>query len=179
MKKAKTTTLKKEEYFNQIVSENGQRIRRICGYYHANKDDQLDLYQEVLVNIWKSLDHFRGDAALSTWIYRIATNTSLQLIRNKKQRINLMVSDELCPVEHVYDEEGLSDKLAREHLIERLELEINQLSVIDKALITLMLEGLCVAEIADVIGITPSNVKTKIHRIKNFLRTRLKNENHA
>ncbi len=170
--------MKKEEHFNQIVSENGDRIRRICGYYHANRDDQLDLYQEVLVNIWKSLDHFRGDAAMSTWIYRIATNTSLQFIRNKKQRINLMVSDEMCPIEQVYEDDGSTDKQMQEQLIERLELEINQLSVIDKALITLMLEGLSVAEIADIIGITTSNVKTKIHRIKNFLRTRLKNENY-
>lgn len=171
--------MKKEEQFNQIVLENGDRIRRICGYYHANRDDQLDLYQEVLVNIWKSLDRFRGDAAISTWIYRIATNTSLQFIRNKKQRINLMVSDEICPIEQVFDDvDDPSGKLMQEQLIERLELEINQLSVIDKALITLMLEGLSVAEIADIIGITTSNVKTKIHRIKNFLRTRLKNENY-
>lgn len=60
----------KEEWFNRIVTESSNRIKRICRFYNANLHDQ----QEVLINIWKSLERFRGDSAIGTWIYRIAVN---------------------------------------------------------------------------------------------------------
>ncbi len=165
--------MNKEERFNQIVTDNGERIRRVCGYYNSNEQDHKDMYQEVLVNIWKSLDNFRGDSAISTWIYRIAVNTSLKYTGQSYKYMKLMVRTDTQNLHSVLEEDGYENKLLAEKQFEKLQSELNLLSVIDKALISLMLEGLSMKEIGDVIGITESNVKVKIHRIKSQLRTKL------
>lgn len=166
--------MSKEEKFNQIVSENSERIQRICRYYNSNAEDQKDMYQEVLVNIWKSIDSFRGDSAISTWVYRVAVNTSLTFTGKAFRHMKLMVNGNTQNLNSILDEENLKAKLEQENQLNQLQIELNQLSVIDKALISLMLEGLSMKEIADVIGITEPNVKVKIHRIKGQLKEKLK-----
>lgn len=170
--------MNKEEKFNAIVSENSDRIRRICRYYNANEEDQKDMYQEVLVNIWKSLDNFRGDAAITTWIYRVAVNTSLTFTGKAYRHMKLTVNGDTQNLSTVIDEESLQEKLEQELQLNHLQTELNQLPVMDKALISLMLEGLSMKEIADVIGITEPNVKVKIHRIKTQLKEKLKGNDH-
>ncbi len=165
--------MKKEEKFNQIVAENGERIKRICSYYNSNSDDQKDMFQEVLVNIWKSLDSFRGDSAISTWIYRIAVNTSLTFTGKYYSRMKLIINCNTQNLNAVFDEDSLCAKQIQEEQFDRLQTELNMLSVIDKSLISLMLEGLTMKEIGNVIGITEANVKVKIHRIKTQLKVRL------
>ena len=166
--------LDKEEKFNQILSENRDRIKRICGYYNSNVNDQNDMYQEVLVNIWNSLDNFRGDSSVNTWIYRIAVNTALRYTGNAYKHMKLIVNADTQNLSTVLDDENFEDKLVMEKQMASLQNELNLLSVIDKALISLMLEGLSMKEIADVIGITESNAKVKIHRIKTHLKTKLR-----
>ncbi len=169
--------MKKEEHFNRLVDENCERIKRICSYYNSNSTDQQDMYQEILVNIWKSLDNFRGDSAISTWIYRIAINTSLNYTGKAFKHLKLMVNGDHLNLNSVLDDENLEAKLLEEKQLERLQNEINTLSVIDNALISLMLEGLSMKEIADIIGITESNVKVKIHRIKSTLKKKMEDVN--
>ena len=171
--------MKKEELFNKIVAENSDRIRRICAYYNSNVHDQQDMCQEVLVNIWKSLDNFRGEAAVSTWIYRIAVNTSLQYTGKAYRNMKLFVSADSLHLSNVLDDADLIHKKMEEDRFEILQRELNLLSVVDKALISLMLEGLSMREIAEVIGITESNVKTKIHRIKIHLKNKLKQKDYV
>jgi RNA polymerase sigma-70 factor (ECF subfamily) len=170
--------LNKEEQFNQLVAENNERIRRICSYYNSNATDQQDMYQEILVNIWKSLDNFRGESAINTWIYRIAVNTSLSYTGKAYKHLKLMINFDLINLNSILDDENLKAKQLHEQQLEHLQNELNTLSVIDKALISLMLEGLTTKEIADVIGITESNVKVKIHRIKRQLRKRMEDIKH-
>lgn len=166
--------MKKEDRFNEIVSENGDRIQRICRYYNSNPENQKDMYQEVLVNIWKSLDNFKGNSSVSTWVYRVAVNTSLTFTGKAFKEMKLIVDVDAENFNHVIDEDILDSKQKQELQFEELQKELNLLSVIDKALISLMLEGLSMKEISDVIGITESNVKVKIHRVKENLRTKLK-----
>ena len=166
--------MKKEEQFNQIIAENGERIKRICSYYNANGDDQKDMVQEVLVNIWKSLDKFRGDSSLSTWIYRIAVNTSLSYTGKAYKHMKMMVPADTLNLSSILDEENIAAKHLEEEQFELLQNMLNTLPVIDKMLMSLMLEGLSMKDIAHVIGITESNVKVKIHRIKDQLKTKLK-----
>ncbi|WP_167608550.1 RNA polymerase sigma factor [Maribellus sediminis] len=166
----------KEETFNSIVSENSERIRNICRYYNSNVEDQKDMYQEVLVNIWKSLDNFRGDSQVSTWVYRVAVNTSLTFTGKAFRHMKLMVNGDTENLNSIIDDENLHRKMAEEKMLERMQVELNQLSVIDKALISLMLEGLSMKDISEVIGITEPNVKVKIHRIKSQLKEKLKGE---
>lgn len=174
--KHKTKTVSKEEQFNQLVAENNERIKRICSYYNSNTTDQQDMYQEILVNIWKSLHNFRGDSAISTWIYRIAVNTSLSYTGKAYKYMKLMVNADHVNLNSILDDESFKAKQIEEQQLELLQNELNTLSVIDKALISLMLESLSIKEIADVIGITEPNVKVKIHRIKTQLRKKLEGE---
>jgi RNA polymerase sigma-70 factor (ECF subfamily) len=166
---------KKEKRFKEILEENGGRINRICQFYCRNDEDKKDMYQEVLVNIWKSLDKFRGDSTISTWIYRIAVNTSISFSgmasRNKKLYIHKVPQS----LNFLLDENDLDQKFQIEEQLDQLETCINQLSVIEKILISLVLEGLSMREIADVVGLTEPNVKVKIHRVKEQLKQNLIN----
>lgn len=167
-----------EEKFRKILSDNHKRIYRICCYYFRNSDDRMDLYQEILYNIWKSLASFRGRSSIDTWLYRIALNTAIAysgkeyMRKRKKEDINLQYN-----INHLfYDDADQQEQL--EDLIEELYHKLNQLSVIDRTIMTLMLEELPLKQIADIVGITESNVRVKVHRIKNQLKTEMKgNEN--
>lgn len=170
--------INKEEKFNKVILDNGEKIRRICRYYNANQEDQKDMYQEILVNVWKSLDSFRGDSAISTWIYRIAVNTSLGFTGKAFKQMKLLVNLDTENLSSLLSDELLDEKLKKEKKFDLLQTELNQLSVIDKSLISLMLEGLTMRDIADVIGITEPNVKVKIHRIKEQLKTKLSGGSH-
>jgi len=163
----------KEIRFKQIIEENKLRIEGICRYYSSNSEGRKDLYQEILINIWKSLDKFRGDSAISTWIYRIAVNTSLNFAGKAYRNMNLNIDQSPQSLNILLDNDELELKQKKEQQLEALEAELNLLSIIDKALISLVLEGLSMREIADIIGLTEPNVKVKIHRIKETLRQQL------
>lgn len=160
----------KEERFKQIVSENEGRIMRLCRYYAHEAEDIKDIYQEILINIWKSLDSYRGDAAISTWIYRIAINTSLNFSGKFSRHPKLKVDIDNRNLGNLVLEEETENKLLLETQIEKLHNELNQLSVIDKAIISLLLENLSSKEIASIIGLTETNIRVKIHRIKEQLK---------
>ena len=170
MNKTVYMKLDKEKQFKQIITENEERIMRICRYYNPNPEDRKDMYQEILVNIWKSLDRFRGDSKLSTWVYRIAVNTSLSFTGKTFRNMKLMVYSDCMYLNALFDDDELLLKQKQEADLEQLEVQLNLLSVIDKALISLLLEGLSMREIADIIGLTETNVRVKIHRIKEQLK---------
>lgn len=168
----------KEEQFKKVIAENEQRIKRICRYYAPDADEQKDIYQEILVNIWKSLETFRGEASMSTWLYRIAVNTSLSYMGKSFKRMKLYVNADTQNLSTLFDENNSEEVLRKESQFEHIQMELNQLSVIDKALISLQLEGLTMKEIAEIIGITEPNVKVKLHRIKEQLRDKMKGANY-
>jgi RNA polymerase sigma-70 factor (ECF subfamily) len=127
------------------------------------------MYQEVLINIWRSLDKFRGESKLSTFIYRIAVNVSITYASKSFKQSKLYVSADTENINEIIDEPHEDN----EQQIQQLHTALNTLSVIDKALISLVLEGLTMKEIANIIGITEPNVKVKIHRIKTYLKKEL------
>ncbi len=139
----------KEQKFNKIVTENSERIQRICRYYAKNIHDREDIYQEILINIWRSLDTFRGDADINTWIYRIAVNTSLTYRGKLYKNMQLCVDADTNNLSGIIDDNETA--IQKEEQLEALQNELNQLSVIDKALISLLLEGLSSKEIANII----------------------------
>lgn len=160
---------KKKEKFKTIIKENEQKILGICRHYSSNDEDLKDMYQEVLINIWKSIDSFRGNAQLSTWIYRVAVNTALGFTNKEIRRQKLFLNQSDFDWQNLADiDENTAKK--KEELFQDLENQINQLSVIDKIIMSLMLESVSYKEIASVIGITEPNVRVKIHRIKNELK---------
>ena len=167
----------KEDKFRKTIDENKSRILRICRYYAPSRDDQKDMYQEILVNIWKSIDTFRGDCELSTWIYRISVNTSLSYAGKQYKRMKLNVDIDKTNIAGILEDDNDERRILEEKLND-LQLHINQLSVIDKAIMGLVLEELSYREIADIIGITEPNVRVKVHRIKETLRNQMKGGDH-
>lgn len=152
----------KEERFASIMKDYGSVISGICFSYATNSDDLKDLRQDILINIWKGLESFRGDSSLSTWIYRVALNTCVSTVR-KRSRNPATIS-----IDAIYEPEAdpISDTKER---IEILHAMIATLSPLDKAIITMWLDERKYEEIADVTGISRNNVAVRINRIKQKL----------
>ena len=167
----------KEERFNTLIKENQTRILRICKYYAPVTEDQKDIYQEILVNIWKSLENFRGDAQESTWIYRIALNTAMGFAGKEFRRMRIVLDGGEKNFTNLISEDDHEVKV-KEDQLNILQNHLNQLSVIDKAIMSLVIEDLSSKEISEIIGITEPNVRVKIHRIKESLREQLKGGNY-
>ncbi len=164
---------RKEERFNNLVKENQPKILRICKYYAPSSEDQKDIYQEILINIWKSLESFRGDALESTWVYRIALNTAMGFAGKEFRRMKIVLDGGEKNLSNLISEDDSTVRI-REDQLNTLQNNLNLLSVIDKAIMSLVLEDLSAKDISDIIGITEPNVRVKIHRIKETLREQMK-----
>ncbi|MFC6858546.1 RNA polymerase sigma factor [Zunongwangia atlantica] len=159
--------MSKKLKFQKIYDENYPKVIRLClGYLSGNEALAQDMAQEVFIKVWQYLKDFRGDSNISTWIYRITVNTCLQELRKKKNK-------------------SLKIEIASNEASEVSEIEnqfasmyrcIDKLSAENKSIILLELEGLPQKEIAEVIGINHSAVRTRIHRIKDQLSKCVKNE---
>ena len=168
----------KEEEFKKLIGDQKERIQSVCRYFSKDEADQKDLFQEILINTWKGMDSFRGDAKPGTWMYRIAVNTALGFAGKEKKRLQFSISVEKSNLKSLTDDESHAFDPDNEWQLGEMEICINQLSVIDKVLITLLFEDLSYREIADIVGITEPNVRVKIHRIKNELQNKMKGESH-
>ena len=158
--------------FRQIYDAYRDRIYRMCCTYVRDDQDRKDLYQDVMQNIWKGLDRFRGDAALSTWIYRITVNTSLgHLARQKSLRKR---SSEYC--NHLRDQGAQDNVVPDPGDVERLYSAIAQLPLIDMIVMSMVLDEASSREIAESTGLTEGNVRVRIHRAKERLRQMLDDE---
>ena len=137
-------------------------------------DDRKDLLQEVLVAVWKSIPAFRGQAKPTTYLYRVCHNAALLWIRTEKnyrRRIEQFVA--FAPSEFASDVDSLTDER-----LARLYSAIHQLKPLERSLILLALDGLSYREMADVLGLSESNVGVKLNRIKTELSQTLKGEEH-
>ncbi len=150
----------KEEY-TSMVMEYKDVIFKVC-YIYAEKEYIDDYYQEVLIQLWRSFPHFRGDAKLSTWIYKISLNTCISFVRKKKRK---PLSKPLCLEVDIYD----NDFEKRQQLEELYNL-INKLNKLEKSVILLWLEERSYDEIASITGLSRANVATKLRRIKDKLK---------
>ena len=153
----------KEKEFVRIIKQHEGVIFKISTMYTDNRDDQKDLYQDVVFQLWKSFDSFRAESKISTWMYRIALNTALtRLKKSKRMKHSVSIDKVVLQETENYDPE-FEDRLRI------LYAHIKQLNVIEKGLMLLLLEGKKYEEIAEITGISPSNVGTKISRIKQKL----------
>ena len=132
------------------------------GYVSGNRDAAKDLAQEVFIKVWNNLGSFRKESTISTWTYRIAVNTCLMKLRNKKNRpLNISV-----PTNIMDDAESAQEK---EKQFQEMYRCIDTLSPTNKAIILMELEALPQKEIAQVMGVNHEAIRTRIHRIKNQL----------
>ena len=152
--------------FEHLVSVHDAMIRRIClGYAHSSQDLE-DLYQDVLVNIWRGLSSFRSDSSVRTWVYRIALNTCVSTLRIRSRKPQSASLNEVIMVADQSQE--------RKEAIKDLYECIATLNPIDKAIVMMWLDEYSYDEIADTIGMKRNNVATRLHRAKEKLKEKYK-----
>jgi RNA polymerase sigma-70 factor (ECF subfamily) len=152
-----------EQEFLELLERNKKLIFKIANVYGKNDEEIKDLVQEITLQLWKSFSEYNSKYAISTWIYRIALNVSISFYRKEKSRNR--IHREISSQPHIlfWDENIYDEKLK---LLYRF---IEQLKTFEKAVIVLFLEGKRNQEIADILGISVSNVSTKLNRIKTKL----------
>ncbi len=145
-------------------------VLQMCtGFVKGDVEQAKDLTQEVFINTWNALNKFKGASSYKTWIYRIAANTCLKHIRDRKDKNNVPIGDVVHPVA----EQGTTTQ-DDEHRY--LYLAIGKLAEVDRLIIMMVLDELEYDEIANVVGISAVNLRVKIHRIKKNLKELLQNE---
>ena len=152
-----------ELQFTKMVKEYRKTIYTVCYFFSKDTEEVNDLYQEILINLWKGFEKFRGESSLKTWIWRVSLNTCNNLERKKKssvQTIPLSIDIDL------YNDDDDHSKQ-----IQMLYDRINRLDVFDRAIILLWLENMNYQDIADVVGISLSNVTIRLFRIKEQLKS--------
>lgn len=154
-----------EEEFLKLIHNHQRIIYKVCKTYRDSREDQEDLFQEIVYQYWKSYPSFRGESKISSWMYRIALNTAIAVYRKPKLPVHYV---DKMPEQTSRLEEQVSENE------ERLFKALRILSDTEKALISLFLEGFSYKEIAAITGITESNTGVRLNRIKNKLKELLK-----
>ena len=151
-----------QQTFLEVVEENQAIIYKICKLYRDRKEDQEDLFQEIVFQLWKAWPRFRRDSKPSTWMCRIALNTALAVFRKSgvDLRFQERIHENLHPPEH---EERSENE-------ERMYDALKKLTPAERAIISLFLEDYSHKEIGDIIGITENYVGVQMSRIKSKLR---------
>ena len=152
-----------ELQFTKMVKEYRKTIYTVCYFFSKDTEEVNDLYQEILINLWKGFPNYRGESSLKTWIWRVSLNTCSNQERKKKSRIRRV------PLS--IDIDLYNDEDAGSRQIQMLYDRINRLDVFDRAIILLWLENMTYQDIADVVGISVSNVTTRLFRIKEQLKS--------
>lgn len=155
----------REERFIRITTDHHDLVAKVCYLYSGPGAPFDDLYQEVLANIWTGLDSFRGEASLSTWLYRTAINTCLTWHRRNSRHS----SNRLSLEDMVVEPQAGPDSSAFVEELQQLHNLISRLDPVEKAIITMWLDECQYEDIAEVTGITRNNVAVRVHRIKEKL----------
>lgn len=157
-------TSDKERRFIELTDAYKGVVARVCYFYASPSVSFDDLYQEVLINIWQGMDSFRGQAKMSTWIYRTAINTCITWHRRNSRHHSGAVSLDSVAFDAV--DAASDDTAARMENYRMLQTLIARLEGIDKALVMMWLDEKSYDEIAAVTGIKPGNVAVRLHRIR-------------
>jgi RNA polymerase sigma-70 factor (ECF subfamily) len=151
-----------KQIFDEWLSQHKGILFKIIRAYAFNPHDQEDLFQEISLQVWKSIPEFRNESKPSTWIYRVALYTATVWVRKEKTR---PPTQPLADVEHTL---SVTNR-PRDERSECLYQQIGQLDPIDRSVCLLLLDGFSYKEMAEMLGISESNVGVKVHRIKQHL----------
>ncbi|MDO6436472.1 sigma-70 family RNA polymerase sigma factor [Cyclobacterium sp. 1_MG-2023] len=155
-----------ESLFLKGLEINQQRLFRICRVYSPDGEDAKDLFQEILVQVWRSMDAFKGKSSFSTWMFRIALNVCLQFKSKHLKRQSRLIKLDSITIENFCSEEVTKEP---DEKLKHLRTCIKRLNESDMAIITLYLEELAYKEISEILGLTENNVAVKVRRIKSKL----------
>ena len=157
----------KKERFIAAIKVNEGFIYKIAAVYTNNSDDKNDLVQEIIYQLWKSFDSFNQQSSLHTWMYRVALNVAIFQLKVSKKSISTIPIDEQITY---YQEKDDSDNEERWKIFRE---QIDTLNLLDKGIVLLYLDNKSYEEIAAIVGITKTNVATKLSRIKEKLKTQI------
>lgn len=164
-----------EGLFLEWLGDHKRLMLKVVRAYAASLEDQNDLFQEVLLQVWRSIPGFAAKSKVSTWIYKVSLNTALAWkrseIKHRSRRGHVMMLDEFPDLR-----EGAAESTQHRETVERLYEEIRRLPGLDGPLALLYLDGLSYREMAEILGISESNVGVKLNRIKKQLRKTLKGQ---
>ena len=158
---------KRSDNFLELVEENKKVIYKVSHMYCDSPTDRNDLFQEIVANLWKGFPEFKGLSKFSTWAYKVSINTAISWFRDYSNHRNYIEYTDFVP--------NLTDDFELDEITEALYSAIEHLGKIDKAIILLQLDGYSYDDISEIIGITRTNVATKINRLKLKLKNHLSN----
>lgn len=151
--------------FVELIADNQGMILKVCKVYRDTAEDREDLFQDIILELWKSIESFKQESKLSTWIYRIALNTAIARYRSGSSKIRYQTISK--------EELNISVKpkeSAQEEAAVILYAAINKLNTIEKAIILLYLEERSYQEMASILGLSESNISVKLTRIRKKLK---------
>ena len=152
---------RKEQEFEQLVRTHKATIYAVCYLFSKDQDEVADLFQECLINLWKSWAGYEGRSDVKTWIYRVSLNVCVSLDRKRKRHSTVPLTMDINP----YEEDNQNSQQ-----MERLRQRINQLPPYDRAIVLLWLENISYEEIGAIVGITAKNVSVRLVHIKEQLK---------
>ena len=156
-----------DDLYQQVAASFGAALDRLARAYEAHLDRRRDLLQEIHLALWRSFESYGARCSLRTWVYRVAHNTATSYVIRQRRIAQNLVSLEEIEVEP-YKNEG--EVAADQHkALERLLGLIQRLKPLDRQIMVSYLEGVDAQSIGEITGISPGNVATKIHRIKDIL----------
>src|SRR5690606_6110778 len=156
----------REIEFTELIQSNQGIVHKVCRIYTDSPEAHEDLFQEIVLQLWKSFDSFKGDSKFSTWMYRVGLNTAITLIRKKSRIIPTSSIDGQTYFDvkaSEYDEE-------KEERLKLLYMAIKKLNDVDRALVLLYLEDMPYKDIAQTLGISEVNARVKMNRAKDKLK---------
>jgi RNA polymerase sigma-70 factor, ECF subfamily len=163
-------TSAEDRLYQQATVEYAGALERLARSYEADAELRRDLLQEIHIALWRSFTNFNGLCSLRTWIYRVAHNTAVShVLRERRRKGHVMVSLEEIEQMPASVPDVSEDRKQR---LDRLLAMLRTLKPIDRQVILAYLEDMDAAEIGEITGLSPGNVATKIHRIKNILARR-------
>ncbi len=154
-----------KDNFLKLIESNKKIIFKICNSYCHNSIEREDLAQEIIYNLWKSGKSFNADYKFSTWMYRVALNVAISFHRKENKRHTTTLNEHMLNIE-----DNVATSAVSEENINLLQKFINALKELDRALMILYLEEKTYSEIADILGISETNVATRISRCKEKLK---------
>ncbi len=159
-----------EKQFLELIREHQGIIYKVVSAYASDPEEKKDLYQEILLQSWKGIRHFRGESRFSTWLYRVCLNT---VFSSKRKKSTLVFPGSM------QEEPAVPAQAHAQEDLNQLHQAIRQLSEVDRAIILLHLEGYGIGEMAAVLGISDNHLSVKLYRIRQKLANLLKPNSHG
>lgn len=158
-----------KRHFIRIVESNQGLIKSLCNAYYASHEDRKDIFQDIILQLWKSFETFRGESEIGTWIYSVTLNTILAKVRNEKKKI---ITESISCTELTFSNAMADDDA------ELLNIVLQYLTGLDKAIVILYLEGYKNKEIAEILHLTPTNISTRLNRVKAALKAKFNRQHY-